>query len=670
MLFDIFEYNLASDLLKYRFLLALAIYKRLKAILGQIQIKSIYMILDTSEAFNIARYITHPLSLFAYIGAIVLSIYVIRNLIWLRSIKSVPPEKRDDLLIKLSEKLHLDINAVPEEQRAALIRKVLNNRIISQIIYGIIGICILLTIAYIVIDTNRTSLENNKIAKPIIIDSTAYKNTQNSFKVIGIDLEGNNIDVLVDSIQMSVEWKKWLGNNSQILYNSTNIFQTLQDFKMQFGYKFTGVLHEEKMKLFSYKNGESVSNASKKIIRKKIPATDPNASAEYSFTTNLSAAVNQFGFSSKCFSVDKKGNYIESDKEPLKSSIYLTLKGLNYYINDENKCPSDTIVLDNFLENPMRLYAYVIKKKMPKEFILLKNFEETSDCLETRSPITIYFSTPILKVSCIVIKNMTNAPITINKMSLGITESEFLRTREEDKINKKTIKEIGTIKLAAKTDLVIPASIYFTPLEGIKSREGDIGLKSDKENLYYGKVYYLESLKVNGFNFSIEQSSRDVISAFYEGKTYEEYGSCPYVYSFDGKQKSYNLEDHILYNVNSKHKERSDTLVLKKPSSKILISEIDPEESYIDYICMEGIDQNDNVHRFYPRQDILKKRDKKYLYLKTGDIAKIEFEGFDSSKYKYSRLISHGYYLTTKKYVKRPKPKKTISTAVIDEKLV
>ncbi|MFW0735709.1 hypothetical protein [Flavobacterium sp. T12S277] len=627
------------------------------------------MILDTSDAFNVARYITHPLSLVAYLGAIVLAIYVVKNVTWLKSIKSVEPGERDNLLIKLSEKLHLDINSVPEEQRAELIRKVLNNRIITQIIYGIIGISILLTIAYIVTDTNKTSIANPTVITPPSIDSASYKTAQNSFKVIGIELEGNNIDVLIDSIQMSADWKKWLDNKSQILYNSTNIFETLQDFKKQFGYKFNDILYDEKRKLFSFKNGKSVVNISKKVNRIKIPATDPNASAEYSFTTSLSAAVNQFGFSSECFLVDKKGNRLESDKEPLKKSIYLTLKGLNYYIENPKNCPSDVNILEDFSENPMRLYAYVIKKKMPKEFILVRNFEETSDCLETRSPITIYFSTPILKVSCIVIKNLTDAPLTINKMSLGITESEFLRTKTEDKNNKKTIKEIGTIKLAPKTDLVIPASICFTPLDKIKSREESIDIQSNRENLYYGKTYYLESLTVNGFNFPIKQSSRDVISAFYEGKTYAEYGSCPYVYSFDRKHNNYRLEDHILYNVNSKNKERSDTLVLKKPSSKILISEIDPEESFIDFICMEAIDQNNNIHRFYPDRDILKRRDKKYLHLKTGDIAKIEFIGFDSSKYKYSRLISHGYYLTIKKYVKRPIPQKTIST-VVKEKLV
>ena len=90
------------------------------------------------DAFSVTRYITHPISLLAYIVAAVLFYFVNRDINRRKLIESTPEADRANVIIQTAEKLHMDIADVPRNERAALIRQVLQNRIYTQVIIAVV----------------------------------------------------------------------------------------------------------------------------------------------------------------------------------------------------------------------------------------------------------------------------------------------------------------------------------------------------------------------------------------------------------------------------------------------------------------------------------------------------------------------------------------------------
>ncbi|MBS1732722.1 MAG: hypothetical protein JST02_05455, partial [Bacteroidetes bacterium] len=304
----------------------------------------------------------------------------------------------------------------------------------------------------------------------------------------------------------------------------------------------------------------------------------------------------------------------------------------------------------------------------PDQFILLQNYTKfVDDCIgdwpENDNDVVMHYSTPLMKIHCIVLKNNSSETITINSLKLIQTHSDSLRSKNEDAAFSTKSKAITTqIKIAPNSDIVIPASISFTPLNKIKPPNTDISFKSDAESYYYGEVSYLDSLTINGFTFPFKQfSDRIVLMGFRDGKTFSTDGSCPYLYSYVPSNKHYALEKQILYKLNSKEKEKYDTILLKNPNRKMLIKEIDPEDSFIDEIFILCVDKNKKEIRYFSNNDLLKKKDGKYLQLSTNDQVFLEFENFisvnDNNKYY---LVSNGYYLPHKGKSNYVKPAPTI----------
>ena len=106
-----------------------------------------YTLLD---AFSISQYITNPISLIAFFIAALMAYFIARNINDRKKIESVSEKDRAGLIIKTAEKLNLDIKLVPVNERSALIKKVLANRIKSQLIVATVIILIGLMITYFV----------------------------------------------------------------------------------------------------------------------------------------------------------------------------------------------------------------------------------------------------------------------------------------------------------------------------------------------------------------------------------------------------------------------------------------------------------------------------------------------------------------------------------------
>jgi hypothetical protein len=122
-------------------------------------------------------------------------------------------------------------------------------------------------------------------------------------------------------------------------------------------------------------------------------------------------------------------------------------------------------------------------------------------------------------------------------------------------------------------------------------------------------------------------------------------GSCPYVYTYSARQKSWLSEGVILYGYNSKLKESTDEIPIKRFNGKVLIREQDPEASFIDLMYVRAISADGSERVIYPTEPKLKSADGNYLQLRQGDQLVLEFPipaGFAAEKYF---LAASGYYV-------------------------
>jgi hypothetical protein len=184
------------------------------------------------DVFSITKYITNPFSLIAFIIAAIMTYLSTRNINTRKKIELVNKAERAEVIIKTAEKLHLDINVVPEAERADLIIRVLNNRIKTQIISALALVVVIIAfLIYFLIDGSKNS-DPNKTLPDIKNDSipSSNRDSPNSQNVSRKDInrnkrepnstEADNIEI---SIQLSKSYKNVLLNekDAQILASST-----------------------------------------------------------------------------------------------------------------------------------------------------------------------------------------------------------------------------------------------------------------------------------------------------------------------------------------------------------------------------------------------------------------------------------------------------------------
>ena len=183
------------------------------------------------DAFSITQYITNPISLAAFAIAAIMTYLIYKNVNARKKLEAVNELDRADVIIKTAEKLHLDIRAVPVNERAGLIRKALNNRIITQLIIAIVVIIMGFLIVYFAIEKKKINDPN--ISNPTTITDSLDSKVRDSSSLIK-EKKRENLQLIKStdfkedekieiSIQLSEGFIKILlnGDDASILPSST-----------------------------------------------------------------------------------------------------------------------------------------------------------------------------------------------------------------------------------------------------------------------------------------------------------------------------------------------------------------------------------------------------------------------------------------------------------------
>jgi len=158
------------------------------------------------DSFQFAQYITHPISLAAYAVAAVMTYFVSRNVNRRKEIESVREADRAKVIIATAEKLNINLKDIPENERGLLVKKVLSNRITSQIILAFVIVVLGLLTTIIVLksigkgnaEMEKTGKESSEIHNehPEVPSQNA---TNNSGTVVQIHGDSNVVKLNKDS---------------------------------------------------------------------------------------------------------------------------------------------------------------------------------------------------------------------------------------------------------------------------------------------------------------------------------------------------------------------------------------------------------------------------------------------------------------------------------------
>ena len=342
-------------------------------------------------------------------------------------------------------------------------------------------------------------------------------------------------------------------------------------------------------------------------------------------------------------------------------------------------------------------YKYISRNAMPSDFCLVSMVMGGCGDGDIVS-VSLKLVPRKLKLRVAVLENVTSEPIQIGKFVLREIKEETLRSREEGDAALKALnpepQELFPPKVLAPNEkLVIPlempmaydqeanfdAVTLATPPDGNMRRQVTSKLSAtdkftvtfglgqtfdwetsrllqllnrpgqdpllNKEYLF-GPAVEVESVFVDNVNYLFRRQdvSRVVI------RSGSSIGSCPFVYTYSVEAGSWKNEGHILYGQNSSFKEATDEKPLKRFDGRIVIKEIDPEVSFIDFIYIKAIGVDGVERRLYPNSKSLRSHDGDYLRMKQGDQVEVSFEGPSDFTSKYV-LVARGYYVP---YRQRP----------------
>jgi hypothetical protein len=361
--------------------------------------------------------------------------------------------------------------------------------------------------------------------------------------------------------------------------------------------------------------------------------------------------------------------------------------------------------LDLFGSTSLReFYSYITKDYMPPDFGFLElSLEPDEGCDHHAQPFqdlewTASFFGPLLSMNVAIVENISNQPVSVGRVILSESHSDRLQSRQEAKValgsqptEKQDLFRPGILKPGES--LVIPielllkaekrdlerffnlsrtrvAPTYYTKLlertratGGLQFPGNSDGatpivnaatlekiLKRDEVDFFttneyvYGPSVRIESLEINRFAYLVRQfdPSKLLITS---GVDPGPIGSCPYVYTYSDQQKAWLSEGVILYGLNSKLKESTDEIVLRRFDGKVLIRELDPEDSFIDSIYVRALGVDGKEHILFPQNAKLLTNDGDYVHLKQGDHIMLDFQvprGFALRKWF---LVASGYYV-------------------------
>lgn len=144
--------------------------------------------------------------------------------------------------------------------------------------------------------------------------------------------------------------------------------------------------------------------------------------------------------------------------------------------------------------------------------------------------------------------------------------------------------------------------------------------------------------------FDIAQN-RIVYRIFYRQKQLFGPLLCPYVFTFHPQKNEWIFDTTILYKLNRKDLEKSQSRSLQRFNGSLIIREIEPEISYIDEITVIAFDRFGQSHILRPDRKALQTADNEYLIIKQGDEVHLNFDGYSKIKgATHFRIKAKGYY--------------------------
>lgn len=148
--------------------------------------------------FEITKYITHPISLVAYVCALILYFFISKNINDRKKIEANPEAYQ-----ATAERLHLDFKLIAKSERAAITLKVLKNRITSQLIIASALIIGGLLITYISVKYfQQTSKDKQAEINALDKNRRIEDSIQNSYR-----LDSINQAMYQDSIEQEKQKK-------------------------------------------------------------------------------------------------------------------------------------------------------------------------------------------------------------------------------------------------------------------------------------------------------------------------------------------------------------------------------------------------------------------------------------------------------------------------------
>ena len=362
-------------------------------------------------------------------------------------------------------------------------------------------------------------------------------------------------------------------------------------------------------------------------------------------------------------------------------------------------------------------YSYITRNYFPPDFAIIElSVERVEDeqavdaCggpqkvtnrgwLETNA--TLFG--PLLRFNVAIVENISEDPLSIGRFFFKQNKSETLRTREEDRIvldlqpfTKEALFSPGVLKPAEK--LVIPLEMSLQLQNGKETRFWDSPSESASDpsqfatqlakvrqsgglrlprlgnaprikpesiermlarpkidfgtmtEYLYGPSVRIENVEINSYGYLIRRYDPKKLLITGAG---QEVGSCPYVYTYSADANSWFSEGVILYGRDSKSKESTDELLLKRFNGRILIRERDPEDSFIDEVEIRAIGSDGSESVLRPKIGKLLQADGDYVKLSQGEELLIDFELPPNLKAERYVLVASGYYIPYKEKLKR-----------------
>src|SRR6185503_2594799 len=109
--------------------------------------------------------------------------------------------------------------------------------------------------------------------------------------------------------------------------------------------------------------------------------------------------------------------------------------------------------------------------------------------------------------------------------------------------------------------------------------------------------------------------------------------------------RSWLKEGHLLYGLNSKHKEGVSEISLGQFDGRIQIREVEREISFLDFLYVKGVGLDGSVKVLYPKNHLLASEDCKYLKMTQAPKLEVRFDFRPALKGFRLYLVAKGYYI-------------------------